>query len=273
MAQANLSKANLTTAQKIWSDPNCLLMIFAGGSAEFAVHPNVDWLFFTGKLPADPIERFFSTIDYLRTMLAVPADQRESLAKALRGLHHEIEQRRRSRIPDLAYRDVLSMDIYYSIIAADLVFKRKLKPEERDEVVAEMVMFGDQMGIPDLPKSFAELCEMRTDRFDQYAQSEFTGQLLKSYRRALGFIGYHSLLATYPLLLETKLWAKLEQKRPMLSPIIKYTLRPLCRTKLIRLAYWIGLPKRLNSVVRTWQTSCTEPTAIVHTSHPSESGA
>ncbi|MFK7820496.1 MAG: oxygenase MpaB family protein, partial [Planctomycetaceae bacterium] len=175
-----------SVAQKIWSDPTCLLLIFAGGSAEFAVHPNVDWLFFTGKLPSDPIGRFFSTIDYLRQMLIVTADQREPLAKSLRGLHKEIEDRRGDRIPDVAYRDVLSMDIYYSIAAADLVFKQPLSPVERDEVVAELVMFGSQMGIPDLPRDYTDLCEIRRNRFDDYGQSEFTGRLLTSYRTALG---------------------------------------------------------------------------------------
>lgn len=242
-------------AQTIWSDPTCLLLIFAGGSAEFTVHPNVDWLFFTGKLPSDPIGRFFSTIDYLRQMLIVTPEQREPLAKALRGLHGEIEQRRGSRIPDVAYRDVLSMDIYYSIVAAELSRGHALTDEQRDEVVAELVMFGDQMGIPNLPADYSELCSMRRERFADYGCSDYTGQLLTSYRQALGFVGYRSLLGFYPLLLEPELWSKLPLRKQLLAPILRHTLPPLCRTKLIDFVYRIGLPKRLRDVVVTWEAS------------------
>lgn len=258
MAIANPSNTGTspTVAQRIWSDPTCLLLIFAGGSAEFAVHPNVDWLFYTGKLPSDPIGRFISTIDYLRQMLVVTAEQRGPLAKALRGLHRDIEDRRGSRIPDLAYRDVLSMDIYYSIVAAEWVYGKAFDPGQRDEVVAEMVMFGAQMGIPDLPSNYSELCQMRQQRFESYGESEFTDRLLTSYRQALGLVGYHSLLGTYPLLLEDELWAKLPLRRPVLASVLQRTLHPLWRTGLINLGYRIGLPKRLRGVVKTWQSSC-----------------
>ena len=43
----------------IWGKPDTILFIFAGASAEFALNKAVDWLFFTGKLPSDPIGRLF----------------------------------------------------------------------------------------------------------------------------------------------------------------------------------------------------------------------
>ncbi|MFK7821935.1 MAG: hypothetical protein AB8G99_24770, partial [Planctomycetaceae bacterium] len=118
--------------------------------------------------------------------------------------------------------------------------------------------FGSQMGIPDLPRDYTDLCEIRRNRFDDYGQSEFTGRLLTSYRTALGLVGYRSLLATYPRLLEPELWAKMPLRFQPLSIIVKYGLRPLCQTGLIKLAYRVGLPKRLGDVVRTWQDSCLE---------------
>ena len=37
-----------------------ILFIFAGaGAAEFALNKAVDWLYFTGKLPTDPLGRLF----------------------------------------------------------------------------------------------------------------------------------------------------------------------------------------------------------------------
>jgi hypothetical protein len=38
--------------QRIWSSPDAILLIFAGGAAEFAVIKAVDWLFFTNALPS-----------------------------------------------------------------------------------------------------------------------------------------------------------------------------------------------------------------------------
>lgn len=256
MIAKSVASTSPTVAQRIWSDPTCMLIIFAGGSAEFAVHPNVDWLFYTGKLPADPIGRFFSTIDFLRTMLLADPQQRAHLAQQLRSLHTEIEDRRGHAIPDAGYRDVLCMDIYYSIQSVPLVFGQPLSEIECDEVVMELVTFGQQMGIPDLPTNYAELCASRNRRFADYLRTDYTDQLLKSYHRALGTVGYHSLLGLYPLLLEPELFAKLSLGQPPLTPVLRRALYPLCRTNLIHYIYRISLPVRMRDVVASWASSC-----------------
>ncbi len=43
--------------RRIWGDGDMVLLIFAGSAAEFALNRAVDWLFFPGKLPDDPIGR------------------------------------------------------------------------------------------------------------------------------------------------------------------------------------------------------------------------
>lgn len=45
--------------REIWGKADTILFIFAGASAEFALNKSVDWLYFTGKLPADPLGRLF----------------------------------------------------------------------------------------------------------------------------------------------------------------------------------------------------------------------
>ncbi len=45
------------------------LFIFAGAAAEFAFNRQVDWLYFTGKLPGDPIGRLFSTVKYAQHII------------------------------------------------------------------------------------------------------------------------------------------------------------------------------------------------------------
>jgi hypothetical protein len=55
--------------RKIWGKSDTVLFIFAGASAEFALNKAVDWLYFTGKLPADPLGRLFSTVRYARKIV------------------------------------------------------------------------------------------------------------------------------------------------------------------------------------------------------------
>ena len=55
--------------RQIWGKSDTILFIFAGAAAEFALNRQVDWLYFTGKLPADPIGRLFSTVAYARDIV------------------------------------------------------------------------------------------------------------------------------------------------------------------------------------------------------------
>ena len=55
--------------RQIWGKGDTILFIFAGAAAEFALNKAVDWLYFTGKLPADPLGRLFSTVSYARKII------------------------------------------------------------------------------------------------------------------------------------------------------------------------------------------------------------
>jgi hypothetical protein len=55
--------------REIWGKSDTILLIFAGAAAEFALSKAVDWLYFTGKLPADPIGRLFSTVTYAQRIV------------------------------------------------------------------------------------------------------------------------------------------------------------------------------------------------------------
>lgn len=51
--------AENSIVRQIWGRSDTVLFIFAGAAAEFALNKSVDWLYFTGRLPADPIGRLF----------------------------------------------------------------------------------------------------------------------------------------------------------------------------------------------------------------------
>ena len=60
--------------RKIWGSGDTILFIFAGAAAEFALNKAVDWLYFTGRLPSDPLGRLFSTVDYSRRIVFSKTD-------------------------------------------------------------------------------------------------------------------------------------------------------------------------------------------------------
>src|SRR5215510_14903027 len=100
--------------RKIWGDPDVVLLIFAGSAAEFALNRAVDWLFFTGKIPRDPIGRLFSTVRYAQEIVFVDEEKARRTLDRINANHGTVEHQRRQPIPDWAYRDVLYMLIDYS---------------------------------------------------------------------------------------------------------------------------------------------------------------
>src|SRR4030095_9403174 len=96
-----------SVVRKIWGKSDTVLFIFAGAAAEFALNKAVDWLYFTGKLPADPIGRLFSTVTYARRIIFSSLDEANKAIETIRQIHIAVEKNRGSSIPDWAYRDVL----------------------------------------------------------------------------------------------------------------------------------------------------------------------
>ena len=140
--------------RKIWGDPDLVLLIFAGGAAEFALNRTVDWLFFTNRLPSDPVGRLFSTVHYAQQIVfASEANAGETLAK-IRTVHSAVERARGQMIPDWAHRDVLYMLIDYSQRAYALMH-RPLSAVEQEDLYLGFLRVGQGLHIPELPASFA----------------------------------------------------------------------------------------------------------------------
>src|SRR4249920_1513168 len=98
-----------SVVRKIWGKSDTILFVFAGASAEFALNKAVDWLYFTGKLPSDPLGRLFSTILYARQIVYAEKETAHKAIDKITAIHSAVEDSRGSKIPDWAYRDVLFM--------------------------------------------------------------------------------------------------------------------------------------------------------------------
>lgn len=185
---------NDSVVRKIWGKSDTILFIFAGASAEFALNKAVDWLYFTGKLPSDPLGRLFSTVRYARKIVFSSTDDANSAIDMMRKIHSAVEQNRGDVIPDWAYRDVLFMLIHYSIAAHELL-EQKLTDSEKEEVYNVFYRVGIRMGLKELPENYIEWLPVRASHLTENLQkSEFTTDLFKQYKKHLGAMRYQILL-------------------------------------------------------------------------------
>ena len=179
--------------REIWGKSDTILLIFAGASAEFALNKAVDWLYYTGKLPSDPLGRLFSTVSYARKIVFAPSNEAEMALKCIREIHATVETSRGHNIPDWAYRDVLYMLIYYSIKSFE-VLERKLTEGEKQEVFHVFYRVGKGMGLEELPNCYEDWCLSRQLHLNENLEnSRFTGDLFKQYKSNLGWFRYYIL--------------------------------------------------------------------------------
>ncbi|MEN0053624.1 MAG: oxygenase MpaB family protein [Mucilaginibacter sp.] len=176
--------------REIWGKADTVLFIFAASSAEFALNKAVDWLYFTGKLPADPLGRLFSTVTYGQRIIFATTDAAYAAIDQVTTIHKHVEAARGANIPDWAYRDVLFMLIDYSIRSYELL-ERNLTLAEKEEVFMVFYKVGFRMGIEGLPTNYNAWKTMRQKHLDQDLKlSDFTRDLFKRYRHHLGAIRY-----------------------------------------------------------------------------------
>jgi uncharacterized protein (DUF2236 family) len=179
----------------IWGDADMILLIFAGAAAEFALNRAVDWLFFTGALPRDPVGRLFTTAQFAQQIVfADRATAQHTLAR-IAHIHQAVEQQRGEQIPDWAHRDVLYLLIAYSERAYRL-HRRSLTDAECNELYAVFRRVGEALGIDKLPPTYAE---WQIDRMQHLREdlnySRLTADLYHRYREVLGWWRYGLLLA------------------------------------------------------------------------------
>lgn len=201
-----------SVVRKIWGQSDVILFIFAGASAEFALNKAVDWLYFTGRLPADPFGRLFSTVSYARAIIFSEKEDAHKAIDAIVKIHTHIEEKRGTFIPDWAYLDVLFMLIDYSIRSYELL-ERNLSFSEKVEVFEIFKKVGKRMGIKGLPKDYRHWETMRKVRMEKDLMfSHYTADLFSKYRKHLGFIRYYLLLETQKLILPKKVKSLLNMR-------------------------------------------------------------
>ena len=189
-----------TVVRRIWGDGNMVLLVFAGAAAEFALNRAVDWLFFTGKLPSDPLGRLFTTASYGQQIVFADELTASRTLDRIRAVHEAVEHRRREVIPEWAHRDVLYLLIDYSERAHELL-ARPLTTDEQADLYRVFHRVGIGLHISDLPNSYADWKADRERHLHRdLAYSDATAALYARYKNHLGPWRYRLLLRIQALL-------------------------------------------------------------------------
>jgi uncharacterized protein (DUF2236 family) len=234
-----------SVVRRIWGDGDMVLLVFAGSAAEFALNRAVDWLFFTGKLPSDPIGRLFATAGYSQQIVFADELTASRTFDRIRAAHEAVERQRGRSIPDWAHRDVLYMLIDYSERAHELL-ARPLSADEQTELYEVFYRVGTGLRIPDLPSSYTE---WRADRESHLRRDLVRGKgtdaLYAQYRNHLGPWRCHLLLRLQAILVPDHVRGLLrlrsaEWLRPLvrLYPmLVRARLRPIIQRLLMPPSY------------------------------------
>jgi uncharacterized protein (DUF2236 family) len=189
--------------RRIWGQPDALLLIFGGAAAEFAVNRAVDWLFFTGALPRDPIGRLFRTVHYAQMIAFAESAAAHRILEQIRRIHATVENARGRPIPSWAHRAVLYMLIDYSERAATLL-DSPLAAVVQEDLYADFRRIGEGLGIAELPPNYTA---WRTDRAHRLttdlAWAPSTAVLCDAYHRHLGPWRYRLLRRLQAVLVPT----------------------------------------------------------------------
>jgi hypothetical protein len=207
--------------RQIWGRHDTVLLIFAGSAADFALNKAVDWLYFTGRLPSDPLGRLFSTVTYARNIVFSENQKALHVIDAMRNIHSQVEANRNAKIPDWAYRDVLYMLIHYSIASYETL-ERKLTQSEREAVYDVFYRVGARMGLKDLPPTFPLWLISREHHLqNDLLASNYTDDLFKQYKKHLGRGRYKILIESQKLVVPERVKKLLQFRQiKILSPLL-----------------------------------------------------
>lgn len=209
--------------RQIWGKSDTVLFIFAGAAAEFALNKAVDWLYFTGMLPSDPLGRLFSTVSYARKIVFAENEEALKTIDRIAFIHRGVENKRGASIPGWAYRDVLFMLIHYSIASFE-VLERKLSLSEKEAVFDVFFRFGKRMELQGLPENYTEWLMVREyDLEHDLEKSNYTTDLFKQYKKHLGSFRYRVLIEGQIMVVPKRVRQLLRfRKFSFLSPVLPF---------------------------------------------------
>ena len=247
--------------RKIWGKADTVLFIFGGAAAEFALNKAVDWLYFTGKLPKEPIDRLFSTVAYAHRIIFQEEVQALLAIKSITHIHQNVEAARGATIPDWAYRDVLYMLIHYSIAAFELL-ERNLLQEEKEEILTVFLRVGKEMELTNLPNNYADWLVSRNEHLsNDLVYSPLTKDLFNQYKLHLGTFRYKILLQVQKLLVPKQVYELMKFSNSIYFKTVLSLYKPVKHLALSKEITFRLLPAKYQEALRAFEQMPALPVA------------
>lgn len=212
---------------EILSSAEISAMLFAGGAADFALNPEVDWLFFTMELPNAPQKRLIETIEYTKKMLLMTEEEVKVYADRIRKIHDSVEKRRQRRegghphISNQAFREVGDIIIDYGIRGWEYVYHRQMTATDKESYYQYCRRFQEYMHIKDLPENYQKWEIYRNESIENRLQkNEYTEKLYQAYKKDVGPIRFWILKKFQARFCHPLVVQKLRLKRNWLIDLI-----------------------------------------------------
>jgi len=187
--------------RKLWTDLDHILLVYVGSAAEFALVEENHWLFYTNKLPSEPLDRLVSTFIWNRKVMTTSEADAETLAHTIRGFHDQVESERNReegghpKISNQAFRAVGAMLVEYALLAESYLEGRQVSDHEKETYYQDQRGFFEAMGIQDWEPSYQEFHRNReVEATEQLLPNKHTQELFQAYRKDLGLLRYFLLI-------------------------------------------------------------------------------
>jgi uncharacterized protein (DUF2236 family) len=202
--------------RQIWGNVENIILIYVGAAAEFALNRDVHWLFFTNRLPSDPMARFIETFAYNQRVFFSPVEKLTDLGQQVRAIHTHVERQRAAaggpdRIPNRAFIEVNDMLIEYGIRGYEYLHQRTMTDAEKEAYYQDMRAASEMIGVTDLDADYAAFRARRDATMHEVLSRNIdTPRLYAAYLRALG---------------RPRFWAGLWFQSHFVPPVVRERLR------------------------------------------------
>ncbi len=182
--------------RQIWCNVENIVLIYVGAAADFALNPDVHWLFFTNCLPSDPARRFIETFAYNQRVFFTAPQDIPTLGRQVRAIHTAVERQRAAaggpdHIPNRAFIEVNDMLVEYGIRGYEYLHRRAMTDAEKEAYYQDMKAACESMGVTDLDADYAAFCVRREQTLHETLHvNDYTPRLYDSYKRGFGAFRY-----------------------------------------------------------------------------------
>lgn len=203
--------------REIWSSLENVVLAYVGSAADFSLNPEIDWLFYTMRLPEQPQMRFVETFSYNQKIFFMPKDQVPEFMTRIREIHTKLEQKRTSEenhtkhISNQAFKEVSDMLIEYGIRGYEYLNRKELSMEDKELYYQDMRAFTALMDVTGMPNNFADWSKYREESISKRLQpNEYTEKLYDAYKKDLGWWKYQILIAFQSWFVDPRIREKLK---------------------------------------------------------------